>query len=156
METVEARRLHSDEAKFEVVFPPGEKARYTRTEDQTSAGPAVTLRWASDAYVVIVVSFATDPGELDDATVQRVLDTARDGALLQLGGTLVEQWLGRLGPHPRRVAYFGPRGDSEAYGRVDLVFTGQRLYELYFLSMKDAEVRSAAPSAFFASFRLIE
>lgn len=137
-------QLTSEKGGFRAAFPskPEEEAS---TQD-TEAGQARTLTYSvsgDDGFLAVsVTQFAA--GTMSQTPADKVLEGARDGAIANVGGTLLSWKPATLSPAPRQAA---TARDYEAKTKdglrvsARLVLAGDRLYQI--IHVRPAEANDA-------------
>jgi hypothetical protein len=139
----------SAEGRLSVEFPgsPSTQTISAPTAIGAITAHCFTMEFSDGSFAVAYSDF---PSELvQRADVNKMLDGARDGAVANVKGRLVEQSKTSLRNAPGRE--FLIQINDSAYCRTRIYLAGNRLYQIQVLGNKD-QVRSGAADKFLGSF----
>lgn len=140
-----------DEGSFS-VFLPGEPKRSIQSIDTPAGRIDLVMYNAGSKKSGFVVGYADYPEEaVKDSVPKKMLDGARDGAVANVGGELIDEMeLDSYGYPARELLINVPR---KAKIRARLVLVDNRLYQAMVIS-KSSAVLEDKGTEFFDSFKI--
>jgi hypothetical protein len=146
------QEFNSKEGAFAVIMPgaPAEKSQIFSTRIGPVEAHFFTVEHGNAVYMIVYGDYPEVPSAAEDR--DRLLDAARDGAVGNIRGTLLEERAVSLSGHPGREARIhSSDGGLELLMRIYLV--DSRQYQVVTVFPKDS-VPSKDRDRFFESFKL--
>ncbi len=145
----------SEVGEFTVAAPaPFEEVQQSV---ETPVGPVdiytFTAETDDSAYVV---AFSDYPAAMvDQSNPELLLNSSRDGAINNLGGTLIREDMIEIAGHPGRSLMIAAQGqaDEPAIINSHIYLVGNRLYQILVVSPDDQQL-ALQPQTFLESFTL--
>jgi hypothetical protein len=145
--------LESKEGQFSVSMPgsPTETSRILNASFGEILAHFWILRLGDSAFSVVYSDYPE--GYVREQGPKMVLDSSRDGAVEGTQGTLLTEFIVKLGSYPGREIKIAV-ANGEATSRDRFFLVGRRLYQLVVASPK-AQSYSPDIGRFFESFKLL-
>ncbi len=143
--------FHNEEGRFTVLFP-GEPERKLE-QVQTPIGTLELVMYnAGSKKTGFIVGYADYPQEMiDNSSVDKMLDGARDGAVANVEGELVsEKVLDFYSNQAREIEVKVPKQGTI---KARLILIGNRLYQVMAISQSKSILEERSPE-FFDSFKV--
>lgn len=149
-------KLESDAGRFNVQFPDGFPTAKEDTKDvPTKIGTLkmhTFLTELSDAACMIAYSDYPEEA-FKGADIDALLDSARNGALNNVHGTMETEEKIEMNGHPgRSIIFTGNSGGTTIHGRFDYYLVKPRLYQIGYMALSKEKVAESGVMAYFKSF----
>lgn len=151
----------SEEGGFSIAFPADVDVPTMQTVPvPTEIGNIDMNMYLVDAGTkAYMTAFADYPDALMAAVSDKkvLLDEGRDGALRNIGGTLIsERDYDRQGYQAKEFYGKGMQGGQEIFVRANILMAGSRLYQVLYLSFDQDELDSQEADDYVNSFTITE
>jgi len=150
----------SEEGGFRVAFPSGFPDPNVDSKDvETKIGTIQMKTFLTEQpNAACMVAYSDYPAEsFEGASTQALLDSARNGALSNVGGKLIKQRNITINGYPGRSIYFrGKSGSSTVFGRFDYYLVQPRLYQVGYMTLRQKDIDAKKVKAYFSSFGLLD
>jgi len=157
-ETALGEKVSSDSGRFVVQFPEGFPAPKQQTQTvQTKIGPLAMITYLTEEKdAACMVAYSDYPeAAFDGADVNALLDSARNGALNNVNGTMTSEEQITLNGHPgRSIIFAGSSQGQTIHGRFDYYLVKPRLYQVGFMAIDSTKLTQGGTMSYFKSFAL--
>jgi hypothetical protein len=149
-------KLMSDTGRFSVQFPGGfPKATKASQPIQTKLGPLTMITYVTEeAEAACMVAYSDYPDEaFEGADINVLLDSARNGALRNVNGTMEkEEQISINGSPGRSIVFTGKSQGKTIHGRFDYYLVKPRLYQVGYMALAKDKLTEPGTEAYFHSF----
>lgn len=156
----EGKKLASEAGRFSVQFPGGfPDAKESSQNVSTKIGDLTMYTYLTEMdSAACMVAYSDYPDKaFEGADIDALLDSARNGALNNVKGTMESEEKIELNGHPgRSVIFTGNSGGTTIHGRFDYYLIKPRLYQVGFMSLSRDKVADPGVMAYFKSFGVNE
>jgi len=151
-------KISSDTGRFVVQFPSGFPAPTQQTQQvPTKIGTLAMITYLTEQQeAACMVAYSDYPeAAFEGADVNALLDSARNGALNNVNGTMDSEEKITLDGNPgRSIVFTGSSQGRTIHGRFDYYLVRPRLYQVGYMAMSKEKLGEPGTVAYFKSFAL--
>jgi hypothetical protein len=147
----EFKPYRSDEGRFSILLP-GEPERMVQKVDTPFGALELIMYQAGSKKIGFMVGYADYPQKMfESADIEKMLDDARDGAVQNIQGKLIDEKVLDFHGNPGRELEIKVPNKATIKSRIILI--GTRLYQVMVVSESKSALRKNCPK-FFESFKV--